>query len=381
MSEWICIKCDTHMSSKCPGQRSEFFGAEANLVRNLLTTQVIPIHPGHTEVFLNMTHYGDEDPIIASVKQLAEWKDKLAPVTCDHIFVLNSETITECVLGHTHYNLKDKEELLTEYTAEPPTFETVRKGYSDAVYALLGRMSADLRGHIRGEENRNFYFQYQDDIQYLKYDVTKKIDKIGKGSTWQSKYRVTFRYRSDIPEIHTDDILQATMIAKTYLRAGTACQVLVRNDDGTSHKYEQLESDTDVRLTCCHCKQPINDGDKLIAAEPFEEDFVGREKQVRPRGNVMHASCQRAIVYDCTEHRTRIRIDLAEHEQVSPMTDETMEKILIDRLPGSRSAHLLKVDSCYPRRTRRKGDWVQVLSSFIVVVIGIGADLKALRGK
>jgi hypothetical protein len=64
MRNFICIHCGTVVSSKCPHQRSQFFGPELGHLRSMLMTHVLHTGPSMREVFINITDYDSEgDPI------------------------------------------------------------------------------------------------------------------------------------------------------------------------------------------------------------------------------------------------------------------------------------------------------------------------------
>lgn len=322
MKEWICIYCGTTMSSKCPGQRSEFFGAELSMIRNALATHVLDVSPGKKEVFLNLSFWGENtenvDPVLATIKQLSEWQEKLAAVTCDHHFVINSRERTECQLGHEHHNLNDKEELLAERRAAEPKvdFESVKKTYIEFLGDQMNLAKSNLKTmcpNIRQDdpsydEFRRWYFVFQDEMDQIKYDMQRGMERLSKDQPYRKKYAVTFSHKSDIPTLYTDDILQAEAVWKYYRRSGVKCEIRElrpREKDSTSIQYELLEKDPELRLRCCSCKEFINPGEAIVMAELYETDKKGRDQRVHNHGEVMHKKCHKKITdLDKIFHRT-----------------------------------------------------------------------------
>jgi len=313
MKEWICIYCGTTMSSKCPGQRSEFFGPELGVIRNALATHVLDVSPGKKEVFLNLSFWGDNtenvDPVIATIEQLAKWKDKLIAVSCDHHFVINSTERTECQLGHEHHNLNDKESLLADRPTPEEfkvTFEDVKNTYIDFLGTQMELAKSNLKtmcpdikqASPQYNRFRRWYFVFQDEMDQIKYDMQKGLQRLKEGQPYRKKYAVTFGYSSDIPNLYTDDIMQAEAVWKYYQRAQIKCSIRElrpEKKDSTSIRYELLEKDPDLRLRCCSCKEFINPGEPLVMAELYEEDKKGREQLVRNHGEVMHKKCHKKI--------------------------------------------------------------------------------------
>jgi hypothetical protein len=309
MKEWICIYCGTTMSSKCPGQRSEFYGQEMSVIRNALATHVLDVAQGKKEVFLNLSFWGDcpedVDPVIATIDQLSEWRDKLVAASCDHQFVINSKERTECQLGHEHYNLNDKERLLAE--REKPaewkvTFEDVKKTYIDFLGDQMNLAKSNLqtlcpevkRDTPEYDEYRRWYFVFQDEMDQIKYAMQRGIDRLKHGQPYRKKYEVSFGYQSDIPAMYTDDILQAEAVYKYYQRAGVKCrlgELRPEKADSTSIQYYPLEKDPDVRQQCGGCKVALNPGDKVSIAEPVQYDHKGREVAGYPPGTILCPVC------------------------------------------------------------------------------------------
>ena len=401
MKEWICIYCGTTMSSKCPGQRSTFYNMETAMIRNALATHVLDVGPEKKEVFLNLSFWGKNtenvDPVIATIEKLSEWKDKLKAVTCNHRFILNSETRTQCQLGCKHYNLTDKEKLLAERTPDEEfkvTFEDVKKTYIDFLDTQMSLARENMKvlcpevpsSDPHYDELRRWYFVFQDEMDQIKYDLLRGIDRLKLDQPYRKKYRVDFGWKSEIPNMYTDDILQAIAVYKDYQLRGVKCRVeILTHDkpDSTSIHYRPLEQDPDMRLQCCYCGERINDGEKLIAAEPIEEDREGRERQVYPRGHVMHAKCSRILANRYKESTKSYILTLSDNElsNLSAFERQTvhgmrmeLKAVLEERLKPEKRVYFLIDD--YGRYYNKLGE---NFNKFRLRITALGSDHDKLK--
>jgi len=320
------------MSSKCPHQRSEFYGPEVGMMRNALATHVLDVGQGHKEVFLNLSFWGNNtdnlDPVIETIKTLSEWKEKLIAVTCDHVFILNSTTETKCQLGCTHSNLNDKEAMLVDMKPEADfkvTFEDVKETYIDFLgtqmnlaKTYLQRLCPNLKTDDPGyDEFRRWYFVFQDEMDQIKYAMQHGLTRLTKDQPYRKKYEVSFGYKSDIPRLHTDDIFQAEAVWKHYKRSNIECwisELRPEKKDSTSIQYFRLDPDPDLRLRCCACKEHLNPGDPTVIAELVQEDKKGRETPVHNHGEVMHKKCHKKITDKNKEFHRCVTIQLSDKE-------------------------------------------------------------------
>jgi hypothetical protein len=337
MKDWICIYCGTTMSSKCPGQRSEFFGGEIALIRNALATHVLDVGQNKKEVFLNLSFWGSNtenvDPVIATIEQLAEWKEKLIAVSCNHRFVLNSKERTECQLGHEHHNLNDKETLLAERPAKEEfkvTFEDVKETYisflgtqMELAKSNMKNLCAEVkRGSQEYDEYRREYFVFQDEMDQIKYALQKGLTRLKHGQPYRKKYEVRFGYNSDIPNLYTDDIFQAEAVYKHYQSRKIKCdlgELRPEKKDSTSINYYPLEMDVDRRVKCCECGERLKPGERAVIADITEQvdDYPRREVHVHNHGEVMHAKCHKKIMDKDKEYHRMAVIQFSDKEMRS----------------------------------------------------------------
>lgn len=358
MSEWICVKCGVTMLSKCPHQRNTFYDMDTAHIRSTLATHVINVDNTHKEVFLNLTHWGDGDPVNKTIEWLSEHKEKLFLVTCDHHFVLNSTTETVCTMGCKHDNLNDKEEILASYkpVKEPKvTFEGLKKEYIEFLgtqFNLANTNLARLLPNVRQDDKaydefRRWYFVFQAEMDQIKYTVQNGLERLAKDQPYRKKYEVWFGYSKDqeTPNLYTDDLFQAEAVYKFYKRMGIKCHIgILRNKekDSTNITYEPFEQDPDLRLRCCKCKGWINPGDKLVAADLVETDEYGWEKKTYNNGEVMHASCHKKIVNLDKEFTRSVTIQFSDEEmtRLSKYDDSRMVRdmktVLEDRMHNFR---------------------------------------------
>ncbi len=293
MRDWICIHCGTTMSSKCPHQRNEFFSMDVAALRSSLMTHVLHVNGSHREVFLNLSDYSSQgDAVYDTVKYLSENLDKLKAVSCDHHFVLNSETERHCVLGCEHYNLSDKEVILAESgkrdPADLPTFEEVLSQYGDYVGTVLRRAAEDAKrllptlgpGDANYDNMRNRYFCFQDDMNRLGGHVRKMLDRLKRDEILDPKYRLTFGYKSERNDIRSDDLEHILRLARSYLADEVACTVYETVRKTTHHTEERLDFEKNKPLPSCDiCGEAVLHGRVVFT----EED------------RLRHAKCQKKI--------------------------------------------------------------------------------------
>ena len=339
MKGFICIKCNTVISSKCPGQRSTFYSHEEQMMRNALATHVLDVGQQKKEVFLNLTFWGDNtenvDPVIETIKTLSEWQEKLVSVTCNHHFVLNSTEQTKCQLGCTHDNLNDKEQLLAEYAEHAKvefkvTFEDVKETYSQFLSTQINLATSNLKNLCpevkyddpKYDEFRRWYFVFQDEMDHIKYDVQKGLQRLKKDQPYRKKYEVRFGYDSDIPALYTDDIFQAEAVYKHYRSRSIKCnlgELRPEKKDSTNINYYPLEQDVDRRVKCCECGERMKPGEKAVIADITEQvdEYPRREIHVHNHGEVMHAKCHKKITDKDKEFNRRVTIQFSHKEMQS----------------------------------------------------------------
>jgi len=309
---------------------------EDQQMRNALATHVLDVGQSHKEVFLNLSFWGNNtdnlDPVLETIKTLSEWKDRLASVICDHTFVLNSTEQTKCQLGCTHYNLNDKEALLADMKPESDfkvTFEDVKETYSRFLSDQIGlattymkRLLPDIRQDDPNyDEFRRWYFVFQDEMDHIKYEVQKGLQRLKKDQPYRKKYQVAFGYKSDIPNLYTDDLFAAEAVYKEYQSRGVKCNLGIlthEKKDSTSINYYPLEQDVDRRLKCYACKERLVPGDRTVIAEISEpiDDYPRREVFVHNHGEVMHAKCYKKITDKDKEFHRTVRVHFSEEEML-----------------------------------------------------------------
>jgi hypothetical protein len=343
------------------------------MIRNALATHVLDVGQEKKEVFLNLSFWGSNeknvDPVIETIKTLSEWKEKLIAVTCNHHFVLNSTEQTECQLGCTHHNLNDKEALLAEnkhINAEfKITFEDVKETYSRFLSTQIDLATSNLRNLCpeikhddpKYDEFRRWYFVFQDEMDHIKYDMQKGLQRLKKDQPYRKKYEVRFNYKSDIPNLYTDDIFQAEAVYKYYQGCKIKCwlgELGPEKKDSTNINYYPLEMDIDRRLKCCECGDRLKPGDKTVIADITEwDDYNRKETHIFNHGEVMHAKCQKKILdKDKQFHRT-VKIVVSDEEvrhfSHGNASSWDLDQMMKDRF---RDFRFMEITEVWPHATR-----------------------------
>lgn len=114
-TSWKCTICGSTALSKCPSQRNIFPGMDQAIWSNVLYTDVIHGKDGRREVIMNITDYrskNDDAPdnkvVLSILSDMYKSRKAIANAICNHNWVLNSRTETQCSLGCTHDNLTSK---------------------------------------------------------------------------------------------------------------------------------------------------------------------------------------------------------------------------------------------------------------------------------
>lgn len=379
MSNFTCIICGNIVSSKCPNQRSIFSGQEQAMVDMVMSTSVIPVADDHQEIFFNYTNYGSKESGISNALDfMASHKELLKNNACTHHYVMNSETERRCQLGCDHHNLSDKKELLAEKTPKfKVVYEDVQRAYSDELSKLIHRGKTDLMRLIPvGEEHKSFYFNMQDEYNYLASEVYAMFSKVKREGTWRKKYRVTFGYKSDFEEIYTNDFGHATTLYKAYQREGIECNLQEHTIQGTHSSYVDFDMEPDMRLKCCICGEKINGADKLVAAETHEMDDNFMEHKVRTLGSVAHSKCDKQKRERTMEITRSVTITLTEDELDNYTTEKkyhddstALKKAVQSRLKEFRHLEILDI--------RHRKSYKELALS----VKGYGHDIEAIKAK
>jgi len=140
-----------------------------------------------------------------------------------------------------------------------------------------------------------------------------------KDQPYRKKYQVAFGYKSDIPNLHTDDLFQAEAVYKEYQHRGIKCSIGIlthEKKDSTSINYYPLEQDVDRRIKCCECGERLKPGEKAVIADITEQvdDYPRREIHVHNHGHVMCAKCDKKITDRDKEFHRVVKIVVSDDE-------------------------------------------------------------------
>lgn len=212
MSSWKCIFCGTGILSKCPGQRSEFFNPRISMIQSVVTVDRIDYAgtrlEGSTELMLTYTA-GSEYSTVEIVRNLATMLAEdgvIESLTCDHRWVLNSETECHCSLGHEHHNLTDAERIKTEILAARPERTLLNTTHELAEVACTPVELARKAINCSKEKYDSFI---ESEFGHLKADIRGAVKALTEGKTLRKEYRVLVNgpssYRSPGTWLYTDD--------------------------------------------------------------------------------------------------------------------------------------------------------------------------------
>ena len=299
---WICAKCGSSMISKCPEQRSIFPSFKEGLISSLLSVQRVDDLRGKTtELFINYT--GNKSAtteqivkdLIGLISDPPEYLDNLG---CEHIWVLNSETETECSLGCTHYNLKDIERLKAEAEADEPdmserTCSELLQEYSHIVMSVIeqARRAVNIT-------KPTFDHAIENDFHHMKRIVRLGMAKLAGKDGLQEPYRVlksgkTYR---DTKTNYFDTLEEAQQFA-AGIRLFESCRVVIKKLDDKHECYEAIEVPP-MEPVCSICNQA---GGGL---------FI-----LLPDGSAVHEKCHKELLDRPKSRLRKAKVELKKSHQ------------------------------------------------------------------
>lgn len=183
--QWVCAKCGATAYSKCPDSRNVFEkDIEIAYIRSALATHVIPTSNG-SEVFLNLTVYEEENPLLYAIDFLAKHADKLKSITCDHWWFMHSETeeIGICVCDHAHpttcsESFKEAKLAGTKDNENERvyTHDHMFKGYTHFIQYVLDQF--EKKSRIAAYPDGNAQEAVSQKLGYIKSELSKLFKKM-----------------------------------------------------------------------------------------------------------------------------------------------------------------------------------------------------------
>lgn len=195
-STWKCIICGTTIYSKCPSQRHEHYGMEVSILKSVFTIDRVHDHKGSlSEFFLSYTCGADRSTpqVIKDIAKSLTKKGITEAMTCDHHWVLNSKTETQCTLGCTHSNLNDVRKLRAAMKKRTAT-RTVQNEVSDFAYVVSNTL--DLARRALNISKPKFDRFVEQEFDYLKSDTRKAMNLLAEGKPCRPLFRALMHYAS-----------------------------------------------------------------------------------------------------------------------------------------------------------------------------------------
>lgn len=284
---WKCTICGSTMLSKCPSQRSIFMSPMESILNSVLTVnRVMPLKKnGCAELFVSYTTGGTEKTTGQTVKSLidilTENPGYLENLGCNHRWVLNSETETECSLGCTHSNISTP--IPAESNEEKPqTLKHMMRDYYSVMNIAIEQ--ARLNVNISKE---GYDIPVEEDFTFLKRSVGTMLDKIGKGEHLQQPYRVripgkSWRDASGFCFFDTKEDAVKYCVGVRLLSPDYHIELDKLDDTQETYKTEEFE----FQIPCCICGT-IKDDEMII----------------RRDGSIAHVKCLRAQTQDAISRK------------------------------------------------------------------------------
>lgn len=263
-SSWICIHCGTGIQSKCPGQRSEFYGFEVQMIKSVVTIDRIDDSRNNlSELFISYTA-DSKHTTAEQFRNLADMltKDKvIEAMSCNHHWVMNSSTERTCCLDHDHHNLTDIDQIKADLDAHRKT-RTVQQAVDD--YARVARTLIDLARRELNISKPTFDLFVEAEFGYLKQYIGTAMAKLANGKSWRPLYRINtngkYSWGDDATFAYFDHLDDAT----AYLRGVNRRMTLEKLDTERDAGYQPIEVDLTTVCTICG-KHNFPDKDIIVS--------------------------------------------------------------------------------------------------------------------
>lgn len=290
---WKCALCGAVVISKCPSQRSIFPAFKEGIIDSLLSVQRVDDVKGNTaEVFLNFTGTKKDSTgqivksMIGLISDPPEYLDNLG---CEHIWVLNSETETECSLGCTHANLNDIERIKSKTASS-----TVKRTCTDLLqeYSYVVTSVLEQARKAVNMSKTSFDPAAENDFAHLKSQVREGLRKLGKCEPAQKLFRVrktgaTWRDRDSYVYFDTLDDAKQFALGVRLMTATASVEIEALD---TKHECYMLVTEyIDYSYTCCICGESVDDTfillpDCTAAHQKCYKVAIDRPKKLRRSG-------------------------------------------------------------------------------------------------
>lgn len=279
---WKCAICGTTMISKCPSSRSVFMSPRESIINSLLTVNKIDSFSSTTaELFLSFTGMKEQTTgqmfkdMIALVSEDESFLNNLG---CDHIWVLNSTTETDCTIDHKHKNLNDIPEILARKESKP------ERDMKDMLleYGSVINIAVEQARKYVNISKTSFDTPVEEDFQYLKDTVRHNLGRIAQGKRLKKAFRTRIpgaTWRDESSYVYFDTREEATKycLGCKMMNPGVSIEMDKLNDDNT--RYEAIEFEFEIPCTIC--------------GKHKNEDIV-----LQSNGRVAHISCIRTEKQD-----------------------------------------------------------------------------------
>lgn len=261
---WRCIFCGETIVSKCPSSRNTFPSMIEGIIGSVTTfNHVKDMEDNLSELFISFTS-GAKDAATA-FKQLVElMKDHMdypSKNVCNHMYVINSFTVTTCTLGHTHPNLNDVDKLLEEHkdsALKPQTIKHMLKEYADVAIIPIEQARKDVN-----RTKPKFDTIVEQDFSIIKYNIRRDLDRIANGVSVQDPFRV----RIHIPYPERDRCIpfreMADAVDFIHGRALRGQASTLETLDETGERY--IDVHVQPKYTCVICQHEANPSTDVVA--------------------------------------------------------------------------------------------------------------------
>jgi hypothetical protein len=279
-TSWKCTICGATAISKCPDQRNIFPSVEPAIWSNILFTDVIHGKNGQREVIMNITDYSskndnvpDSQVVLNVLSDMYKSRTAIADAICNHNWVLDSETETQCSLGCTHDNLLSKH-IAKKTPKAPLNAPAIINSFYRPIKVLLEQC------RIMVNATKSSFDSYaEEQNQQLKYLIGEAIKKYSVGDNILPKYRVHLNYdyhdsRNKVVTFENDDAMKifvnGLIVQRPYLRTEdvynpnthqyetkqTGISITTEVYNNESNRYEEFT--LGHTTTCIHCKKEVD---------------------------------------------------------------------------------------------------------------------------
>lgn len=282
---WKCIDCGTVMMSKCPGQRNTFYGPEVTMIQSVVTVDRVDYHgtriEGLSELFVSYTA-GSDKTTAEQFRNLAEMLAKpgvLESMTCDHTWVMNSETETTCCLDHKHSNLTDVERIKADRktAAKALSIQSTVKELANVACTPIEL----ARKAVNCSKDKFESFIEEEFSQLKRFVRIAMEDQLANGKSFRAPYRVltTGRYwESDARFAYFDRLEDAIDMARGSNKKLSIEELVTTSDRG------YLPVEYDMTTTCIHCgKLNLPEGGIIVKLPEGEAHLTCVNKQKRDK--------------------------------------------------------------------------------------------------